>query len=145
MNIAEKTAVQGLALAGLSTAEIARQTGRSRDTIAKVLSGEEFKQAKELARSALAEGLTDFVTDWRRASKAAAEKGNHDPAKDAMLSLGAISQPTAKRESGSGFVVRIGVLLPGLGETAKLAIDAGDVVERFTASEDLDSDSIEGR
>lgn len=44
---------------------------------------------------------------------------------DAMLSLGAINKASTATQSG-GFVVKIGVLLPGLGPTATLAMNSGE-------------------
>ncbi len=109
----------------MSNSEIARRTGRSRAAIRRVVSSADFERAKEIAKNALAEGLADFVSDWRRASRVAAEKGHHEPSMDAMLSLGAINKASTATQSG-GFVVKIGVLLPGLGPTATLAMNSGE-------------------
>ena len=113
MSMAEKSAVQGLALAGLSKSEIARQTGRTREAVRKVLNSEEFDQARQIARSALAENAAQFSEDWRTASREAAKRGNHLPAKDGLLAIKAIEQ--GRNEPSNGFTVKIGVVLPGLG------------------------------
>ena len=80
----------------------------------RVLSSEEFEHAKQLARSALAAGMTEFVEDWKLASREAAQRGRHEAARDALLALKVIERPQTKPESG-GLVVKIGVALPGLG------------------------------
>lgn len=80
----------------------------------RVLSSEEFEHAKQLARSALAAGMTEFVEDWKLASREAAQRGRHEAARDALLALKVIEPPQTKPESG-GLVVKIGVALPGLG------------------------------
>ena len=112
---AERVAIQGLSISGLSNAEIARRHGRSRKTIARVLSSEEFRLARELARSALMQGVVEFAADWRTASREAAKRGRHEPARDALLGLKVIDPPSAKPDMG--VVVQIGVALPGLGLT----------------------------
>lgn len=110
---AERVAIQGLSISGLSNAEIARRQGRSRKTIARVLSSEEFRLARDMARSALMQGAVEFVADWRRASREAAKRGRHEPARDALLGLNVIEPPSAKPDMG--VVVHIGMALPGLG------------------------------
>jgi hypothetical protein len=109
----ERVAIQGLSMSGLSNAEIARRRGRSRKTIARVLSSEEFKAARDMARSVLMDGAVELAADWRKASREAAKRGRHEPARDGLLALKVIETPSAKPETG--LVVHIGVALPGLG------------------------------
>jgi IS30 family transposase len=116
MKTNEQTAIQGLALSGLSIAEIARNTGRSREAVRKCLSSEEFQRAREIARSALAENVASFADDWKRASRESAKRGRHEPARDALIALKAIDSPNQKPETSNSFKIQIGVALPGLGQ-----------------------------
>src|SRR5207237_5540232 len=128
---AERTAIQALAISGMSAAAIARHQGRSRKTITRGLTGEEFYNAPEMARSALALNAENFAQDWVTASRVAARNGRHDAARDALLGIKAIEPPTARAQQG-GFTVQIGVLLPGLGPQASTTaevIDADSVTE----------------
>jgi transcriptional regulator with XRE-family HTH domain len=135
--MAEQVAIQSLALAGMTAAEIARRTGRSRKTVTRVLSSEEFEQARLLARSALAAGIDDFIADWKLASRIAAERGRHEAARDALLAMRVIEPPQTKPE-GSKLIVKIGCLLPGLG----LAASEGPITIDMTPREITDGQLI---
>jgi hypothetical protein len=127
--------VIGAHLAGLSESEIARRSGRTRGTIHAVVTGPEAQKARELAKSILAQNAVGFAEDWLHASKVAAEKGNHTPALDALERLGAVASPKTDRATGPQFSVKIGIALPGLGETATLGLPAGlAVVEAETTA-----------
>jgi hypothetical protein len=122
---AEKAAVIGAALAGMSGREISRQTGRHRDTISTILKSDEAARARDMAKSILAAASTDFARDWVRASKVAADKGNHAPALDALERLKAVEPVSKGRSTGPAFSVKIGICLPGLGDSATLGLPAG--------------------
>jgi hypothetical protein len=124
--MAEQVAIQSLALAGMTAAEIARRTGRSRKTVTRLL-----------ARSALAAGIDDFIADWKLASRIAAERGRHEAARDALLAMRVIEPPQTKPE-GSKLIVKIGCLLPGLG----LAASEGPITIDMTPREITDGQLI---
>jgi hypothetical protein len=118
LSAAERTTIQGLALAGMSQSEISRQTGCGRPTVARVLSTAEFKAAVELARSVLASGAHRLAEQWLHAAEVAAKSGRHEPMRDALLGIRAIDPPSGARAQGEGFTVQIGIALPGLGPAA---------------------------
>jgi hypothetical protein len=139
LSLADRAVIQGLSLAGLSGAEISRRLGRSQRTVGKVLSSDEYKHAKDLARSVLAQHATDFADDLVISSKIAALSGRHEPARDALLALGVIEPPT-KSEKAPPLTIQIGVAIPGLGSTAHQNVSfpggtrqsalTGDIVEQ---------------
>lgn len=114
LKTADRMAIGGLALSGLSGAEIARRLGRSERTISRVLNSAEFTEARELAKSLLASHATDFAYDWIAASKVAALSGRHEGCRDALLAIGAIEPPQKADRSGERLTINIGVALPGL-------------------------------
>jgi hypothetical protein len=136
---AEEAAIGALSIAGMSQRQIAEQTGRSRETIARVLSKEEFAKARESARSILASSAEDVARNWLRASEVAAENGRHEASRDLLVALKAVDPPNATRGTDvPAFTVKIGVLLPGLGPNATLGLEAGSVVEGSVAPNDGD-------
>src|SRR5436190_10783955 len=122
LSLADRSAIQGLSLAGMSGAEIARQLGRAQRTIGKVLNGSEYQRAKDIARSVLAQHASDFADDFVIASKIAALSGRHEPSRDALLALGAIDPP-AKRAEPAPLTIQIGIAIPGLGSTATQSLE----------------------
>jgi hypothetical protein len=110
---AEAAAITGLHLAGMSGTEIATRIGRSKQTISAILNSEETKHARELAKSILVSNASEFANNWITAARRAAAKGKHEPSKEALEAIGAVeNKPKPDR---GGFVVKIGVCLPGLG------------------------------
>ncbi len=102
---------------GLSKTAIARQTGRTRETVGNILQGPDFDRLKadieseifDEARRILKANAVRAAKAWPRAIDTAAEKGNHKPAKDLLLHTGVI-EPLG--ESGAqGAVVLVGVHL----------------------------------
>jgi len=85
-------------LDGLSASEIARRTGRDRGTIANVLKAEDSRalrqqletEAQEAAIKVLRGYSQRAARAWGIAIDAAADKGDHRPAKDLLLHTGAI-------------------------------------------------------
>jgi hypothetical protein len=118
MGVAEKTAAAAMVMAGASQRQVAEQLGRNVKTITRLMSSDEMKEARELAKSVLTEHSVQLARDWIKASNISAEAGKHEPARDALQALGVVEKPSAnKKEAGKGLTVRIGVALPGLGLT----------------------------
>ena len=104
---------QGIALlkaTGASNREIARKTGRSRQTVASVLASPDVERLRAQARAALDTHLPQFATDLMKASKVGALRGRHEPAFDALLSLAVLEKPHS--ETVPRVIVNIG-LAPG--------------------------------
>lgn len=118
--LGEKAGVMALALAGLSKAEIARRLRRNRKTIDRLLDEEEYEKLKDAAEDVLRRHIPDFAQDWDRASFLASLKGRHEPARDALTSLGVVAPPTAAAQIRVGVGVQvINGALPGLGDAAR--------------------------
>jgi len=56
-------------------------------------------------------GVPQFASDWRDAAKVGAERGRHEPAKDALLHLGVV-EPVAA--GGPTVQIAIGCVPPGI-------------------------------
>jgi hypothetical protein len=123
---AEASAITALAVSGMPGTEIARRLGRSKQTVSRVLNSEEAKKARELAKSLLIQNASEFAQNWIKAAKVAADKGRFEASKEALVAIGAIED--RGRSEQKGFVVKIGVMLPGLGSApnANLVMDVAD-------------------
>jgi Helix-turn-helix domain len=119
----ERSVIQSLALTGMSAREIARQLDRSPHAVCRVLNGQEMTQLRELARSALMGNAIGFADDLIKASRVGAAKGKYEAALQALLGLKAIDNPKAATDPKGGLTVKIGMLLPGLGQTATTSLD----------------------
>jgi len=95
----ERREIQRMYLAdGLTKAAIALKTGRTRETIAAVLQGEDFERLKvevesetfDDARRILKANVTKAAKAWPRAVDKAADRGDHKPAKDLLMHTGVI-------------------------------------------------------
>jgi transposase-like protein len=95
----ERRDIQRLKLVeGESISEIARRTGRNRETVANVLRSEDTRElaqhleteSREAVLKVLRGSSEQAARDWRRASSTAADKGDHRPAKDLLLHTGVI-------------------------------------------------------
>ena len=115
-----------LADRGIAQADIARLMDRGASTIARVLAG---------ARESLEVSAGWYVDQHKVATAIAALRGDSKPAQWALERL-AVVRPVEPAAGSSGLTVRIGVLLPGLGEGAVLAGSVGVV-----AAEPVESDS----
>lgn len=104
---AERVAIQTMASAGTSAAQIARSLDRSRDVIARIL-----KEAKET----LEMNANFYVEKHLQATALAALDGNSKPAEWALERLRVVEPVQVKPDQG--FSVHIGILLPGLGNHA---------------------------
>ncbi len=96
---AERHEIQRLHLAeGMSRREIARHTGRTRETIAAQLTGDDFERLREQVETDLVETVTRYLRNnadkaakaWVKALGRAAQKGDHKPAKDLLMHTGVI-------------------------------------------------------
>ena len=112
----ERRDVQRLRLVdGESTSEIARRTGRNRETIANILRGDDTRELQnQLEGEMKAAALRHLrVTGekaaraWGIAIAAAADKGDHRPAKDLLLHTGVI-QPMNGPQTAIGVRVIVG-------------------------------------
>ena len=112
----ERLEIQRLFLVeGLTKTAIARQTGRTRETVGGVLQGADFDRLKahieseifDDARRILKANVVRAANAWPRAIDAASKKGNHKPAKDLLMHTGVI-EPLG--ESGAhGALLLVGV------------------------------------
>jgi hypothetical protein len=84
---------------------IAAKHGASLTTICALAA--KRRQTKGVALKYLMANGLDFAEDWRAASMEAAKKGDHRPAKDALLHLHVID-PLADTATGSGVTIIIG-------------------------------------
>ena len=112
----ERREIHHLFLAeGLTKAAIAQKTGRTRETIASVLQGEDFERAKaeiesdtfDDARRVLKAHVVKAANAWPRAIEKAADKGDHKPAKDLLMHTGVI-EPLGE-DGARGALVLVGV------------------------------------
>lgn len=110
----ERRQIQCLALVeGASVSEIARQTGRDRGTIANILRAEDSQsfrsqletEARDAAVQILRGNAEKAARAWGTAVGQAAEKGDHRPAKDLLLAVGAIQE---RGNNVPGIVVIVG-------------------------------------
>ena len=114
----ERLAIQRAYLIdGLNQRQLADRFGRTRETIGHVLKDDAFQAVKrevydalaEEARSTLKGHVVSAAKEWRTASGIAAQKGDHRPAKDLLLSAGAIERVG----DSSGTQVTMIVGMPG--------------------------------
>jgi hypothetical protein len=101
---------------GLSISELARRSGRTRETISKVVKhpdtgdlrkiveAEKVERAKQKLRAA----VDVAAQGWVDAIPVAAQKGDHRPAKDLLLTEKVV-EPVVADRSGGGIVVQIGI------------------------------------
>jgi hypothetical protein len=120
----ERVAILTGAAAGISEAELARRTGRSRGAIRRVLKSPDAQQARALAKSVLQAALPDYAKLHRVAAEVAARKGDASPIHWALERTGVVEPKPAAGSGGPAFTVQIGVVLPGLGSTAQLGLSA---------------------
>ncbi len=112
----ERREIHHLFLAeGLAKAAIAQKTGRTRETIASVLLGEDFERFKaeiesdtfDDARRVLKAHVVKAAKAWPRAIEKAADKGDHKPAKDLLMHTGVI-EPLGE-DGARGALLLVGV------------------------------------
>ncbi len=114
----ERREIQCLHLVdGLNQKQIAARTGRTRETIAAQLKGEDFERIRTAVEADLIETVKRQLTNnvdkaanaWIKALDRAAQKGDHKPAKDLLMHAGVIDPPG--EPSRPQFVVVVG--MPG--------------------------------
>ena len=107
---------------GLNRSELAIRFGRTRETIAAQLQGEDFDQLRaeidraeaEDAKAILHRHRIVAANSWASAVATAAGKGDHRPAKDLLLHTRTI-EPVADLSRGQNVVLVFGdVKVPGL-------------------------------
>ena len=129
---AERREIQRLHLAeGLNQKQIAAQTGRTRETIAAQLKGEDFERIRtevetdliETVKRQLTSNVDKAANAWIKALDRAAQKGDHKPAKDLLMHAGVID-PRGET-SRQQFVVVVGMPgHPAMEPPSQEAIDA---------------------
>ena len=92
---------------GKTVAEAGQVLGISRGTAFRRLSLVEEDTDRGVVKLLSARGL-DFAEDWAKASRLAAEKGDHRPAKDALLHARAIEPVADQGNTGTRIAIIIG-------------------------------------
>ena len=138
----ERRQIQSMALVdGASMSEIARQTGRDRGTVANVLRAEDsltFRdqletEAREAAVQILRGTSEKAARAWGSAIGVAADRGDHRPAKDLLVAVGAISE---QHDGSRGIQIIIGTPEnPIRVEPPRLVIDVDGVSPAKVAPE----------
>jgi len=105
--LAERQQIGLLKATGLSNREIARQTGRARQTVATVLKSPDVESLRARAREVLDTGLPEFAADLITASREGSKRGRHEPALDALLCMGVLEKP--QTAAASGITINIGI------------------------------------
>lgn len=90
---------------GATVSRIARESGRTRETIAGCVKGEEFEKLRaeiwEQVRQEATQGLRGHVGSavqgWGAAIGIAATKGDHKPSKELLEAVGVVEDKTASR------------------------------------------------
>jgi hypothetical protein len=117
LTLDERREIQALRIGqALSISEIARRTGRRRETVSHACQGNDFDElqrhfddeCRKVARQRLAGGITKAADCWVSAVGIAGAKGDHRPAKDLLLHTDTI-RPVAEGNTGPQIVVQIGV------------------------------------
>lgn len=108
--VVEKQEIALLKAAGHSHAEIARRMGRTRECVISALRCKEVQSLKDRARMILLDWVPQFARDWREAARVGAERGRHEPSRDALLHLGVVEPVT---QIGAAVQVNVGVVAPG--------------------------------
>lgn len=112
----ERRAIQLARLAeGLTHQQLAQRFGRTRETIASMLRGEDYERLKgeveatmlEEARATLKAFVRPSAKAWTRAVQKAADKGDHRPAKDLLMHTGVIEP--LRDEGAHGPLVLVGL------------------------------------
>lgn len=110
----ERREVQRLRLVdGASISEIARRTGRNRETIANVVRSDDTRElaqqleseSRDAALRVLRGTSEQAARAWRKAIDTAADKGDHRPARDILLHNGVIQPLNGPTNIGVQVVV----------------------------------------
>lgn len=87
---AEEAQILRLSVEGLTQVQIASQLGRSQSTISHVLA--DFANTTEIARKHLESRAIQAAEAWTGSLTAAAEKGDHKPAKELLQAVGVVQK-----------------------------------------------------
>jgi hypothetical protein len=137
LSVVERQRILLLKASGRSVSAIARQTGHTRRTVARVLRSPEAKDLIDSAREILLENVPQFAADHVKSSATAAERGRHEAALAALLHL-KVLEPVAKEMPG-GVQRILGSVLPGMPDFSRDGAEAnvvlGDVAAPTTRRE----------
>jgi DNA-binding CsgD family transcriptional regulator len=87
---AEEAQILRLSVEGLTQVQIAAQLGRSQSTVSHVLA--DFANTTEIARKHLESRAIQAAEAWTGSLVAAAEKGDHKPAKELLQAVGVVQK-----------------------------------------------------
>lgn len=119
--------------------EVMDGKGKSGEAIARALNrdGRTIRNYIKEAREVLTSKADTYVNLHEAATRIAALKGDAGPSQWMMERTGVV-KPATKSPESNGFTVKIGVLLPGLGDTAKLGMKADVAAIEAAAIEETD-------
>lgn len=131
---AQKAVIYTLAdIAKLSPTAIAQRLNMNQATVSAILQHRDASAS--LARNLLGGNSLQFVSDWMTASRKGAQRGRHEPARDALYALNVVSPPQQAQQHQSVTVILSGGEMPkelriGVLQTQQPAPNvAGDVPE----------------
>ena len=105
-DLSDAVSLKTLIRDGLTVEQAAKQLKMSRSTAFRRLSMIQEDVDRGIVNLLIAKGF-DFADNWIRASEKAAEKGDHRPAKDALLHIRAI-EPVNDGSQGTNIAIVIG-------------------------------------
>ena len=135
----ERRAIQQAHLVdGLTRRALADRFGRTRETIAGVLKGDDFERLCREVQADLVERVQRKLRAnggraadrWIKAVDKAAEKGDHKPAKDLLLHTGLL-RPIGEGNTGNQVIVHVGLGpdCPGMVAPSQAEVDAAIALE----------------
>lgn len=128
----ERAEIQSLyLLEDLSQSEIARRVGRDRETVRNVMRAEDTRAlADQLAADArdtviqtLRRAAPRMAQHWMDAAAVAKDRGDHRPARDLLLHVGAIEPVVGAGGTGSRVTIVVGMPGRPAGEPGAVTID----------------------
>ena len=143
----ERREIQRLHLAdGMSQRQIATHTGRTRETVAAQLKGDDYERIRgeletdliETVQRQLKNHAGTAVNAWVKALDRAAQKGNHKPSKDLLLHMGIIEPLGGETAAGARVAIVIGTV-PAPTDEELEAAQAREEARRTRATIDVDS------
>lgn len=116
LSLAERTTIETLRAQNVPIRQIAKALNRSVSAV--------YDALRENARDILHGNLDRYAELHQQGAAIAAAKGDTRPAEWALERTKVVEKDTQSAVP-TGFTVKIGVVLPGLGEGARLGIEAG--------------------
>lgn len=93
----EKLLAVTLRAQGLTHKQIGERLGRARETVCLALreatDAQRLLEAKARAKALMEAAAEEFARDWIEAAVKGAERGRHEPARDALAALGVVALP----------------------------------------------------